>query len=375
VIALHLMFASGLARGSTRKPKLNLIRALVMAALAVPAALASPAARSPVWAAEAAPPSHSRTVHFDYRARLGPFPSGARRVEAWIPLPRDDAWQKVTGLAVETPAQHEIVMQTTNGNRLVHLSAPAPMPKTIPVDISFDVTRREEAPDLGRAARVEPEPRDGGFARWLGPDRLVPIDGEIARISDRIGDRNAAPYRQARAIYEYVISDMKYDKSGTGWGRGDAIYACDVHRGNCTDFHSLFIALARARGIPARFTIGFPLGPHAQGVIPGYHCWAEFYSAGVWVPIDASEAWQNRARHDYYFGHLDPDRVGFTMGRDLRLKPHQRGGPVNFLIYPYVEVDGRPLAGGAESMRFSYRDLGHARHQQPVTSRTNSVAR
>jgi hypothetical protein len=77
-------------------------------------------------------------------------------------------------------------------------------------------------------------------------------------------------------------------------------------RGNCTDFHSLFIALARARGIPARFIIGFPLGTGPSGQIPGYHCWAEFYSGGVWVPVDASEAWKNPSRHDYYFGHLEP---------------------------------------------------------------------
>src|SRR5439155_15548256 len=30
-------------------------------------------------------------------------------------------------------------------------------------------------------------------------------------------------------------------------------------KGNCTDFHTLFIALARASGIPARWNMGFPL--------------------------------------------------------------------------------------------------------------------
>jgi len=49
---------------------------------------------------------------------------------------------------------------------------------------------------------------------------------------------------------------MRYDKSGIGWGRGDAVYACDAKTGNCSDFHSYFIALARSIGIPARFAIG-----------------------------------------------------------------------------------------------------------------------
>ena len=109
-------------------------------------------------------------------------------------------------------------------------------------------------------------------------------------------------------------------------------------KGNCTDFHSLFIAIARSRGIPARFTIGFPLGTAASGKIPGYHCWAEFYSGGEWVPVDASEAWKHPQRRKYYFGHLDAARVAFTMGRDLVLKPPQHGEPLNFLIYPYAEM-------------------------------------
>ena len=57
---------------------------------------------------------------------------------------------------------------------------------------------------------------------------------------------------------------MRYDKTGTGWGRGDALWACDAKRGNCTDFHSPFIGMRRADGIPARFDIGFTQPPHWQ---------------------------------------------------------------------------------------------------------------
>ena len=176
------------------------------------------------------------------------------------------------------------------------------MPASIPVTVTFEVKRIEETRTSKRAQRNIPEPSGGKFAQFLGADKLVPL------------------------IYEYVVGVMSYDKSGKGWGRGDALYACDVRRGNCTDFHSLFMALARSRGIPARFTIGFPIGKPKFGQVPGYHCWAEFYAGSEWVPIDASEAWKNPARHDYYFGHLDAARVAFTMGRDLELTPHQQGG-------------------------------------------------
>jgi transglutaminase-like putative cysteine protease len=184
------------------------------------------------------------------------------------------------------------------------------------------------------------------------------LTGRIAQVSANLAETNITPLQQARVDYEYVTSIMKYDKSGTGWGRGDALYACDVRRGNCTDFHSLFIGLARARGIPARFTIGFPLGSAKSGEIPGYHCWAEFYSGGVWVPVDASEASKHPDQHDYYFGHLDENRVAFTIGRDLELKPPQNGEPLNYLIYPYAELDGASVSQKEIKAKFNYANAG-----------------
>ncbi|MBI3950211.1 MAG: transglutaminase domain-containing protein, partial [Acidobacteria bacterium] len=130
-----------------------------------------------------------------------------------------------------------------------------------------------------------------------------------------------------------------------GWGRGDIYYACDVKRGNCTDFHAVFIGFCRAVGIPARFAIGFPLPEgNREGQIAGYHCWAEFYLKGYgWVPVDTSEASKNPAKKDYFFGAHDENRVQFSIGRDIVLNPRQSGEPINFFVYPYVEVDGKPL--------------------------------
>ncbi len=130
-----------------------------------------------------------------------------------------------------------------------------------------------------------------------------------------------------------------------------------MKKGNCTDFHSAFMALARAQGIPVRFFIGFPLLSPKEGTVPGYHCWAEFWSGVAWVPVDASDAARLRdpAKTAYLFGNLDADRFDVTTGRDLELTPRQKDGPVNFLIYPYVEVDGK--AYGQTKIRLEYRDI------------------
>jgi hypothetical protein len=110
----------------------------------------------------------------------------------------------------------------------------------------------------------------------MKPDRLVPLDDTIRKLALQVTEGKKTDLEKARAIYDYVEKTMAYDKSGTGWGNGDIYWACDAKRGNCTDFHALFIGLNRAVGIPAKFEIGFPIpGDRGQGEIGGYHCWAD----------------------------------------------------------------------------------------------------
>jgi transglutaminase-like putative cysteine protease len=146
---------------------------------------------------------------------------------------------------------------------------------------------------------------------------------------------------------------------GTGWGNGDTFWACNERYGNCTDFHALFISLARTEGIPARFEIGFPVpDDRGAGAIGGYHCWVQFYLPGEgWIPIDASEAAKHPEKRELYYGTHPANRVQFTTGRDLVLSEAGRNQPLNYFIYPYVEIDGVPWRASVET-GFSYRDVG-----------------
>ncbi len=128
--------------------------------------------------------------------------------------------------------------------------------------------------------------------------------------------------KKARAIYDWVVEHMEYKKVGSGWGNGDTFWACSQRYGNCTDFHALVISLARTEGIPARFEIGFP------------------------VPED----------RELFYGTQPADRIHFTTGRDLTLGPDHRGPPLNFFIYPRVEIDGQPQEAPIET-RFRYRNV------------------
>lgn len=299
-------------------------------------------------------PARQRRFTFTYTVRV-PAVRG-HRLRLWVPLPRENRHQTISGLRIESSLPYAIE-RSESGNREAYFEwSGGRMKRPVDVRIEFTALRREHLvrlrdPSPGRAPGAT-------LAAYLRPDHMIPLDGVIGKISREQTRGLSDPLAKARKLYDYVLAHMRYDKSGTGWGHGDAVWACNSHRGNCTDFHSLFIGLARAAGIPARFRIGFLLPEGQQsGRIPGYHCWAEFYLAGVgWVPIDAAEAWLHPARRKFYFGGLDADRVLFTAGRDLRLKPGQHGKLLNYFIYPYAEVDGKVFDG--VKSEFFFRDLG-----------------
>ena len=309
--------------------------------------------------AAAADSPRTRDFDFTYKARVTELPADARQVDLWIPVPVSDDLQEVTVTGISAPVPYVITKDGRYGNSVLHFAVTAPQQSEIAVEMNVRVRRKESLHhDLPTGLPNRPTraalPADA--AQWLKPDRLVPLDDRIKSLARTVTAGKTTDLDKARAIYDYVETTMSYDKSGTGWGNGDIYWACDAKRGNCTDFHALFIGLNRAVGIPAKFEIGFPIpGDRGQGEIAGYHCWAEFYLRGYgWVPVDASEAWKHPDKREYFFGALDENRVQLSIGRDIVLSPRQAGPPLNYFVYPYAEVDGKPYAKVTKS--FAYRD-------------------
>jgi transglutaminase-like putative cysteine protease len=320
-----------------------------------PAPAAPDAAASPAAAASASPTS--RTFEVTYTTSVKDLPAGAAKLELWIPYPDSDVAQQVEVEEVDSPYPTTVDTDPSLGNEMIHLVVDHPHKSAFDVTQTFRVTRTEKIrKDWGKAmdhhGDLTPD-----VARWLEPDRLVPLDKRIRDLSADVTKGATTDLEKARKIYEYVVSTMSYDKSGIGWGHGDIYWACDKKRGNCTDFHALFTGLARAAGIPARFEIGLPIpADRGSGEIGGYHCWVEFYLGGYgWVPIDASEAKKHPDKREYFFGAHDENRVQLSVGRDLELVPPQQGEPLNYFVYPYAEVDGKAWDGVGH--KFEYRDL------------------
>jgi len=309
-----------------------------------------------------ATPIAERSFQFTYRTTINNVPRGAGKISIWLPYPASDRNQEISDIRIQSPYPATMHKDPLYGNSILYIGAERPKEGSVSLEMDFTVKRREYVRrDFNTGS--SPAPLDDTpalMARWLQPDRLVPIDGRIKKLAEEVTQGKTTDLDRARAIYDHVVSTMKYDKAGTGWGRGDVYYACDVKKGNCTDFHALFIGLCRAIGIPAKFAIGFPLpSGKSKGEISGYHCWAEFYLKGYgWVPVDASEAGKNPDKRAYFFGAHDENRVQLTIGRDIELDPPQSGEPMNYFIYPYVEVDGVPFLDVGR--QFTFQDLSVA---------------
>jgi len=298
----------------------------------------------------------SREFRFHYAFTVKNVPVG-ESVRLWIPTAQSDDYQEIRIVSANGDLPLKKTRESRYGNQIYFTETSKSTASELHFDIEYDVTRHERIAlnPVAKLSTVSLGSKER--SQDLQPDVLVPITGVPAELAVKVTTGKNDPLDKAHAIYDYVFTTMKYDKSGTGWGHGDVLYACDAKKGNCTDFHSLFIAMARSQGIPARFEIGFPLPPDKHsGEIAGYHCWSDFYIDGKgWIPVDISEAWKHPEKRDYFFGSHDVNRVQFTMGRDLNLSPPQNGKPLNYFVYPYVEVDGQEY--GNVSSAFSFADV------------------
>ena len=296
-----------------------------------------------------------RTFILQYGAELGALPAGAE-LRVWLPVPQTTSHQEITEIRRELPVPAEVTRDVKYGNKILFFQMAVPVNGKVAFSTQYRVRRQEVRGLVEAAKKVKLSARQRRL--FLSANRRVPIqDVKVKQLAVDIGADHDS-LKLARALYDRVDQHVRYDKSQPGYGNGDVLWVCDSRFGNCTDFHSLFISLARNRGMPARFEIGFPLPvKRGAGKIGGYHCWALFHSnERGWVPVDISEADKDPEKKDYYFGNLTENRVSFTTGRDIVLTPQQMGPPLNYFVYPYGEVDGRPLDKKQVALRFSFAD-------------------
>ncbi len=324
-------------------------------------AATEPAAERTAATSSAGPSPQLRRVRLHYRFHVKDLPANVaghdadkNLVRIWLPCAVSSAQQQIQRLETTSPVALRETREKRYGNLLLYGEMPIPASREFTVDVPYDVTRHEVLLDATQAAQLD----DAQRQLYLGENALVPTGGKAADMLKAL-ELNKNQLLLARQLYDLVDEHCVYKKEGTGWGRGDTNWVCDSGFGNCTDFHSLFMSLARSQGLPARFEIGFSLPTDKPaGPIAGYHCWAWFYANDRgWIPVDISEADKNPALKEYYFGNLTADRVTFSVGRDLQLDPPAKHEPLNFMVYPHIEVGGEKLPATNIELQFAYENL------------------
>lgn len=136
------------------------------------------------------------------------------------------------------------------------------------------------------------------------------------------------------AIYKYVVDTLTYDfdRVEKNWPRVGALSLLrNPTSAVCLEFTDLFVAIARAAGIPAREINGFAFTQNSKErplslVKDVLHAWPEYYDYGLqtWVMIDPT--WSNTTGGVDYFYTLDFDHFAFIIKGISSTYPIPAGG-------------------------------------------------
>jgi transglutaminase-like putative cysteine protease len=277
-------------------------------------------------------------------------------VRLWIPYPVSDRDQTIGSIQVSGDyGASGVYTDKVHGTAALYAEWPkgAASRKLI---LSFTVERREIV--RGDLPSSEPPWNPADYAGFLAPTSLGPTDGAVGELAAAIVKGKRTNLEKARAIYDWTVENMFRDPDTRGCGKGDVCALLLKPGGKCTDISSVFVALCRSAGVPAREIFGMRLGKTPeQDITTWQHCWAEFFVPGAgWVPADPADVRKamlvdklpldsDRVRElrDYFWGGIDAWRFRIATGRDLVLNPPQAAPPLNTFGYPYAEVGGRPL--------------------------------
>jgi len=164
-----------------------------------------------------------------------------------------------------------------------------------------------------KAKKIEPETTEK-LQKYLQPQRFwETTDTKIINL--------AKQYKTPRDIYNFVVNTFTYRPitSDTPSTRKGALGALANPKDSvCTEFTDLFIAIARAAGIPAREIVGygFTTDNKLKNLLINadvLHTWPEYYDTAKskWIPVDPT--WANTTGGINYFDILDFNHIAFVV--------------------------------------------------------------
>jgi len=250
-------------------------------------------------------PEHFDTVRafrIDHDA-LGGVGEGVP-MSSWIDAQGGLVFATTDGFAMERAA-FEIVYQNFKKRDTVRIARSSAVPapgEIIPLTALVAGVRSDPEPrerlrlrrngrdtvEIVQAAAVEAPAalyrlpsRDTALARWLAPEPLIQShDPRIAAQARRVIERERAPARVAELLTHWVHRTLRRAIPPPG-SVPSAVKVLETARGDCNDATTLFVALARSTGLPAR-TVGGLIYLNGRFY---YHAWAEVY-LNDWIAVD-----------------------------------------------------------------------------------------
>lgn len=304
-------------------------------------------------------------------------------VQLWNPMPYNSDYQEIKELTFKgNYSQFNINRNNAYSADTFYAKwDKSSKPKTLDIDMIIQTKDRSVPLDLIKKASAKNLPIPKELQKYLKPTKHIPTDGIIKGLADKITEGKTDRFAKVEAIYNWCTAHTFRDSKVVGCGTGDVnkivtqkevddAFKNGYYGGKCTDLSSLFTALVRAAGIPAREVFGIRLGKSYFSKALGksdekgfanistwQHCRAEYYIPGAgWIPTDPAditklELVENLKYNDpkvqklkeKYLHSWEMNWVGFNMGRDFTLYPKPEQFPINMFGYPYAEVDGDVL--------------------------------
>ena len=116
---------------------------------------------------------------------------------------------------------------------------------------------------------------------YLSPEPNIEVDSpKVIALANSL-DAEGDSVREAASWINRNIADVGYIAEDRG-----ALYAITNKKGDCTEFSSAFVALARASEIPSRVIGGFVLEHSGKLHAENYHNWSEFARNEAWHIAD-----------------------------------------------------------------------------------------
>lgn len=118
------------------------------------------------------------------------------------------------------------------------------------------------------------------LVEFLEPSDVIQVeDEEIITKAWELMPNGITVEEGIRNLFEYVYRDISFREIR---GPTDAMTAFRLEQASCNGKNRLFIALCRARGLPARFAKGLILENTSKRTT---HAWSEIYLGGEWIPF------------------------------------------------------------------------------------------